>query len=382
MMAAADDIRLTFAARGNCEPYLGEGWHGPENTHRWTDGQSSTVKLPPLRGRPWFALTMQFSPLGINGLTQRLTVLLNGAQVKRYEPSSSGSFTLVLPGALVRADGENILSLDHPDAARPSEIVAGNSDSRMLALAFQSLELTSLDEPLFLAPHLLAEAEPPATEADARVLVEQFQSLGKNCDLGMLQRRYGAEPFGLLRFAAIRPEALVMGLKTRFAGIGDVAKLRIYLPPDGQEYSGRHDDYQLDYHTFKNKEEIGVDALAASEAQRLNYLARLLIEQLENDEKIFLRHESFDTPGEALTLHRIMRGYNPQARLLLLNPAPDHAPERAGRVLKLRGGLYRGYLSRAPEPTVYEQWLKLCATVVAHERARADARQPPLAAAR
>jgi len=38
---------------------------------------------------------------------------------------------------------------------------------------------------------------------DDRDLVLQFESIGDNCELGLVQRRAGSEPLGLLRFARV-----------------------------------------------------------------------------------------------------------------------------------------------------------------------------------
>jgi hypothetical protein len=379
MSSLADEIRLTFSVEGsNADPYLGDGWQNAEFGHRWTDGLRSVLRLPPLRARDWFALTLQGWALNIGGVTpaQTLTVVLNGTSLRRLQLDGGMPMTIAIPGDLVRADSENILVLDHPEAARPSELQPGHGDTRLLSLAFQRLEIEPLDEPLSLAPRLLAKAASPDGAAEQKAVAEAFQSLGQSCDVGVFQRLAGAEPFGLLRFAGIFPVQLIQGLRTRFAGVGDADKLSFFTPPNSQEFHGKHSIYGLDYHTFKMAGETDVAALAAKEAQRLNYLARLFFEQLENDEKIFLRVGDFTTPEEALALHLLLRTYHPCARLLLLQAAPAHAPERIGRVIELRPGLYRGYLSRPSDLPVshsaqlFEEWMQLCATVVSYESAR------------
>src|SRR5216683_6255225 len=53
----------------------------------------------------------------------------------------------------------------------------------------------------------------------ARELMYRFASLGDNCEFGLVQRRCGAEPLGLFRFATIGPESLVQLLE---AGLDDL----------------------------------------------------------------------------------------------------------------------------------------------------------------
>lgn len=379
MTGVVDEIRLTFSNDvSNAGPYLGEGWQKAEAAHRWTEGRRSVLRLPPLRAQAWFALTMQGWALNIGGVTppQTLTIVLNGTSLRRLHLDGGLPTTLAVPGDLVRGDAENIVHLDHPEAARPSQLQPGHGDTRLLSLAFQRFDLAPLDEPLRLAPRPLPLAALPQGADAAKAVCESFQSLGQTCDVGVFQRHYGAEPFGLSRFASLFPDRLVKGLRTRFAGVGDPGRLSFFVPEGSKELHGRHADYGLDYHTFKMAGETDVAALALSEARRLNYLARLFFEQLENDEKIFLRVGHFQTPEEALALHLLLRTYHPRARLLLLDAAPAFAPERIGRVIELRPGLYRGYLSRPSDLAqtrnvqLFEEWLRICATVVAFERAR------------
>ena len=368
-------VRLIFAGEGmNAGPYLGEGWHGPEDTHRWTDGFSSVVRLPPMRPSAQFALTLQCWPLRVGGITQRVTVEWNGSVLLDCQPNLNVPAAVIVPGDLVNAHAENVLTLHHPDARSPAELESGNGDNRTLALGFTRLDLAPLDITPFATPHFLPRVAAPADKGEARAVVEVFQSLGQNCDLGLFQRNYGTDPFGLLRFASIFPDRLVDGLRRRFAGIGIEEKLSFKAPKPGGELIGRHAEYGLDYHTFKNEGEVSVETFTTTEARRLNYLARLFIEQLENNEKIFLRVEHFELQEEALALHLLLQSYNSRNRLILLQAAPESAPELIGRVMRVRPGLYRGYLSSISDETrerprpLFEEWLTLCATVVAFDR--------------
>ena len=370
-MSAVEALDLDFAGAGaNAQDWLGEGWHGPEPTHRWMDGAQSVVRLPPLRAQKWFVLTLRGFALDLDGPAPSLRVALNGAALGRLHLTAGTPHAAALPGELMRADAENQLVFHHPDAARPSDRRPGHKDTRWLSSALESLALAPLDAPLHQVPRLLPPpARLPQGEA-ARALVENFQSLGQNCGLGGVQRHYGAEPFGLLRFASVHPGPLVEGLSTRFQGVGDLDRLAFRPSPQSGELKGHHAAYGLDYHTFRRPEDTDVEAFARSEARRLAYLSRLFFEQLENDEKIFVRVGGFAAPGEGLALHRLLCAYNPSARLLILDRPPPEARERAGRVIEARPGLYRGYFQTLTDPVhgprpPPEEWLRLCATLSA-----------------
>jgi hypothetical protein len=71
------------------------------------------------------------------------------------------------------------------------------------------------------------------TMTDAELLL-QFESLGDNCELGLVQRRAGVEPLGLFRFAGAPLRHLIRALETRFAGMADPAHVRVQ--PENGEY--------------------------------------------------------------------------------------------------------------------------------------------------
>ena len=65
-----------------------------------------------------------------------------------------------------------------------------------------------------------------AQRPELEPLMRQVESLGINCELGLVQRHCLAEPLGLFRFAYTPLEGLVAALHQDFAGIGDPGELR------------------------------------------------------------------------------------------------------------------------------------------------------------
>ena len=55
---------------------------------------------------------------------------------------------------------------------------------------------------------------------DWRTLLMRFESLGQNCEFGLVQRRYKAEPLGLFRWASTASAALTAILEADMQGIG------------------------------------------------------------------------------------------------------------------------------------------------------------------
>src|SRR5271168_2182431 len=85
-----------------------------------------------------------------------------------------------------------------------------------------------------------------ATVLDDRDVVLQFESIGDNCELGLVQRQAGAEPLGLLRFAGAPLRNLLRGLNARFANIADPNHVRINA--EHGEYMVKLTKYVFTYH--------------------------------------------------------------------------------------------------------------------------------------
>jgi hypothetical protein len=367
---APRSVVIAFGADGNSDAFVGEGWSAPEPQHRWSEGRRGVLRLPRLLPSRRFALTIEGAPLPFGPTPQTLALELNGVALGAVQPKPGAPQTFIAPGEMLNASGDNMLVVSYPDALVPAQHAPDNGETRQLAFAWTRLELGPEGAAPFAQAQPLAAADP--AELPIAEVASLFQSLGQNCELGLFQRRCGAEPNGLLRFASIFPGALVRGLRTRFAGLEDVQALALTPGEPGGELIGRHAVYGLDYHTFRREREVEASVFRANEARRLVFLARMLIEQAENDDKIFVRRGDFQAPGERLALHRLLRAFNPHARLLIVEEA--QRADEVGRVERLGADLYRGYVSkfadteRVADTLVYEDWLKICATLYLDQR--------------
>lgn len=371
---SVDDLTIDFKRGGNSDLYVGEGWSDPEEGHRWSLGQRSELLLPPIAEARSLVLTLECYPLELGGVVQELEVFWNGEPLCKCRPNPGVPFALAIPDPLVRAAGENALAFINPLAMAPADHDSSNGDTRLLAFAWTRLTLARAEVLLSERPVWLDEAAPPSGEDEARAIASAFQSLGQNCELGLFQRRCGAEPLSLLRFASIFPAALVQGLRHRFAGLEAANNLLFTAAAPGGELIGHHAIYGLDYHTFVNEGEVDVESFAGKDPRRLVYLARLLMEQLENNEKIFVRRGDFEADGETLALYQLLCGFNPAARLLIIHEAPPSAFWKVGRVERLTANLYRGYFSKfaesedVPGTLPFDDWLKVCTTLYRYEQ--------------
>ncbi len=205
----------------------------------------------------------------------------------------------------------------------------------------------------------LAAAEVPAAPAvgngsaamsDAE-LVMAFESLGGNCEFGLLQRAVGAEPLGLLRFAAVRPEALLLALRNRFDGVGSAAFTNL----DGgeNEYYSSDSRYGFSSHCFVDPANVKREVFYASLLQKLTFLKRKLLEDLADGEKIFVfkvRHHPL--PDSTLAeIAEALRAYG-RPRLLVVRVAQPGKPD--GTIEVFSQDVMVGYIERHGD--VGSQW--------------------------
>jgi hypothetical protein len=207
-------------------------------------------------------------------------------------------------------------------------------------------------------------------DLSTRELMMQFESLGENCEFGIVQRAHKAEPLGLFRWASAPLKAVIAALDARFDRLGDSQCLRIRLA--NGEYMADETRYRLTYHTFAKEGEISAEALHEREYKRLRYLAAKLVEDLEESKKIFVcKRDRALSQDEIAPLFRALRAYGPNA-LLWVVPADPRNP--AGNVELLDDGLMRGSIDhfadpeRVPATTSVGVWTSICANAFAVRR--------------
>ena len=172
-------------------------------------------------------------------------------------------------------------------------------------------------------------------------LFMQFESMGDNCEFGLVQRRFNAEPLGLLRWSSITVDELVRALDEEFAGVGD--EENTILIANG-EYITRDRNYRMTMHTFIREHEAEYDKLYVTLCKRLKFLRRTFLENLETNEKIFtykshtgMTLEQVDRIGAAV------RRYGPNRVLCVTLADAENAP---GTVRLRSPGVAVGYVKK------------------------------------
>lgn len=370
---AVKEISIRFGLEdGNCSEYIGTGWSVAERSLRWSHGGESVLALPPITGAASYLLTCNVTPFNPQGRErQELGIEINGLDVGRFRPSLGVPVAIIVPGKMLSAERKNVITLRNYDAHVPSQVISERSDDRHLGFVWRSFALAPSAHSEFARPCLLPELV--GNDFTVGEIAMAFQSLGQNCEFGLFQRRCNVEPIGLLRWAYIVPPKLLSGLMSRFEGIDDTSALSLKTSKPGGHLTGHHTIYGLDYHTFLMESDVNVSQTTLKESERIGFLARMLIEQLEGNDKIFVRSKGFSTLRELRSLHLAMHVYNPAARLLYVDEAPPEARELIGRVEWLASGLYKGYVEHfAPEENApdfcFDVWRRICETVFLFDR--------------
>lgn len=188
-----------------------------------------------------------------------------------------------------------------------------------------------------------------ATVSDPCQLMMRFESLGGSghgCEFGVLQRQFGAEPLGLLRWADLGSdsERLLDGLLNEFIGVGEPDQTELLvIGEENSEYWTQDRRYLMAMRAFVSVEEISRDKMFAQACRRLQYLRRKLLEDLREGKKIFVYKNMWRnlTDQEVDRLHAAMRRYGDNT---LLYVRWEDAAHPNGTVELRRPGLMVGYI--------------------------------------
>jgi capsular polysaccharide biosynthesis protein len=202
-------------------------------------------------------------------------------------------------------------------------------------------------------------------------LMLAFESLGDNCEFGLVQRRAGAEPLGLLRFAGIflpveiRLEKLAAALTRKFEGLGAAETMTVSLAgaPGRREFIVRESAYDLMYHTYVLEGEAEREEMHAREIKRLRFLRRKLLEDLAVGEKIWVWKSAVTSDAEQVRpLLTALRALGPNTLLWVVEADERHRP---GSIERLDRDFIKGYIERfAPYENAPDirpvSWFEVC----------------------
>ncbi len=205
----------------------------------------------------------------------------------------------------------------------------------------------------------------PTLTPDA--LMSRFENIGDNCEFGLVQRHFKADPVGLLRFAGLRtPRRLIRFLDEKFGRFGESGTLGVRVI--GGEYWIVDDVYGISYHTFRYQNEVAAAEVIRENEIKTGYLKRKFAEDLEDGEKIMVyKRVVTDDVHEILALHAALNSFGTVNKLLWVTQADGrHAP---GDVDWVGDRLLRGYVGTISLTNAHhydaDVWLLLCRNALA-----------------
>jgi tetratricopeptide (TPR) repeat protein len=207
-------------------------------------------------------------------------------------------------------------------------------------------------------------------------LFMQFQSLGDNCEFGLVQRHFQAEPISLLRWSSISLDSLIKIVNADFPNIGAPATTELAV--------GAHDEYVLADHAngivmhtflFKGQIKENQNELFEKMCRRQSYLKRQILEDLADGEQIFVFKSFVDTDLKAAKkLHAALQRHG---RCNLLFAVEADKRRRAGSVEEIAAGLYVGAIDHFTRPgdgwdnIPFDDWRSVCHEVLRRTRSAA-----------
>ncbi len=191
-----------------------------------------------------------------------------------------------------------------------------------------------------------------------RALFMKFESIGDTCEFGIVQRRFGAEPIGLLRWASTNPANLIKALDSRFEGVGEAEHTVIEVSHG--EYITRDKRYHMFSHTFTPETAEPIEKFTSQHLRRMQFLRRKLVDDLPLGDKIFVYKSNHGlSDEEAKGIHDAIRRYGGLTALLCVRIEDEL--HKSG-TLKLGGdGLFIGYIDRFSTVDInVDTWVSLC----------------------
>lgn len=194
-----------------------------------------------------------------------------------------------------------------------------------------------------------------------------FESLGDNCEFGLVQRHFGVEPLGLLRWSFSQPAALFKALGNDFSGVGE---------PGNSLLVAQHGDFRvvdkqsgLTFHTFIKPDTAEPDTVFREGCRRVAYLRRGLLADLTSGRKIFIYkyHYGELNPSFPRWLQAALSLKGPNTLVFVRQCRPGVPP---GTVEDRGDGLLFGYVEHFfpkedPANIDYASWHMICLKALA-----------------
>jgi len=192
--------------------------------------------------------------------------------------------------------------------------------------------------------------------------MQQFESLGENCDLGVVQRAVGLEAFGLFRFAACDAAGVAALVRTRFAPLCVPGDLWLDVVGPEREYWVKSKSSSFEAHTNRHADRDAATVVLQGEIEKASHLTARLLRDLSRGSKlcVFKGRSDLHTIRD---LASALQAHGPNCLLWVKVADGERAPgivERDSSELLLGYVSHYGTYDGAPSLPV-EEWVAMCA---------------------
>lgn len=198
-------------------------------------------------------------------------------------------------------------------------------------------------------------------------IMGRFCSLGGNCEFGIAQRAYGAEPMDLFRWAATPPVVLIDLLNNDFDGLDEI---EVLPASPGGEYTIRNTRYNFMWHSFTFAPDPTAAEVLARERRRLPRLADFMRETLIAGERILVRLPEHRT--HVVAVGQMLAAIRRYGNCPLLHAVLADDNNTFPTIKSEENGLLWGYIDQfagldVAATTKAESWLTLCTEALRHQ---------------
>jgi Tetratricopeptide repeat len=212
----------------------------------------------------------------------------------------------------------------------------------------------------FEIPKLLLTTEDTASEHIQKMasIFKGFESLGSDCEFGMVQRIFNVDQPSLLRWAATLPEMLVQALDDQLEGVGDPEHTVVI--DHCNEYFTQDRRYRMTTHTFTPPASVPIEEFTLEHLERMQWLRRKFLSDLTAAKRTFVyKNNDGITDEQMFALYASLQRYNADIRLLCVRL--QEQDRVSGTLHQLKTGLYVGYIDRFSTVDIsVAEWTTVC----------------------
>ena len=335
--------------------FLDFGWSAPESGYTWSIGNRSQLRLPLTTGAGDVCIDLTIRPFTAGEAFPSQRLILSVDEEQHISELLQWERCLGL-----RIDEHSVgnrttidIEIHCPDATAPADLGVGD-DRRQLGVALRDAYLWRDRKVRPLYRQTRGPIQPPhngqdkidtavfaITQLTVSDLVNRFESLGRHCEFGLVQRMCSCEPLSLLRFSGLPYRCLLHGLRNGFAEIDATPDVEVNVDEGGGEWMVVNHRYEMSYHTFISPKQIDAASLLHQQRRALRFKRDKLKEILATGEKLFVvRDPQGITEASARPLLNILRGYGTNYLLFV----SDQTGNPPGTVEALSPHLFMGSL--------------------------------------